>query len=273
MSGCLSIQFGGNAVRFTTDSQAVLDVLAVHFRHCLAGSLPALADFQVTAITETVFRVTVDGGVLYHRLEFWQVLQVLMQEGLARLNGACASGPVFHAAALADARGGVILCGQSGSGKSTLAAWMLSGGFHYLSDEVIACADDGQISGFARSLALKKGSAFLWQRFLGENGREGLLHFPDGSAWIEPLMLNKDGLSLRAVPRLLLFPRYTPDTPFRATQLTPAESLFRLLQTLVNARNLPDSGLGSAARLARRVTSYSLEYSDLETATAWIRQA
>ena len=126
MSGCLSIQFGGNAVRFTTGSQAVLDALAVHLRHCLAEAAPALADFHITAITETVFRVAVDGGVLYSRLEFGQVLQVLMQEALTRLNGACASGPVFHAAALADARGGVILCGQSGSGKSTLAAWMLA---------------------------------------------------------------------------------------------------------------------------------------------------
>lgn len=275
MSGCLSIQFGGNAVRFTTDSQAVLNALAVHLRHCLTGASCALADFEITAITETVFQVSVDGGVLYSRLEFGQVLQVLMQEALVRLNGACASGPVFHAAALSDAQGGVILCGQSGSGKSTLAVRMLaSRGFRYLTDEVIACSDDGgQISGFARSLVLKKGSAFLWQRFLGEDGREGLLRFPDGSAWIEPLSLNKDGLSIQSIPRLLLFPRYLPDAPLRVTQLTPAESLFRLLQVLVNARNLPEAGMGSAARLARRVTAYSLEYSDLETATAWIRQA
>lgn len=88
MSGCLSIQFGGNAVRFTTDSQAVLDALAIHLRHCLAEAAPALADFQITAITGTVFRVAVDGGVLYPRLAFGQVLQVLMQEALARLNGA-----------------------------------------------------------------------------------------------------------------------------------------------------------------------------------------
>lgn len=275
MSDCLSIRFGGNAVSFTTDSEAVLDALAVHLRHCLAEAAPALADFHITAVTETVFRVAVDGGVLYPRLEFGQVLQVLMKEALTRLNGGCASGPVFHAAALADARGGVILCGQSGSGKSTLAAWMLaSRGFTYLTDEVIACSEDGgQISGFARSLVLKKGSAFLWQRFLGEDGREGLLRFPDGSAWIEPLLLNKDGLSIQSIPRLLLFPRYLPDAPLRVTQLTPAESLFRLLQALVNARNLPKDGMASAARLARRVTAYSLEYSDLETATAWIRQA
>lgn len=275
MSGCLSIQFGGNAVRFTTDSQAVLEALAVHLRHCLGAPASALADFQITAITETVFQVSVDGSVLYSRLAFGQVLQVLMQEALARLNGACASGAVFHAAALADARGGVILCGQSGSGKSTLAFGMLaSRDFRYLTDEVIVCSEDGgQISGFARSLVLKKGSAFVWQRLLGEEGREGLLRFPDGSAWIEPLLLNKDGFSLQTIPRLLLFPRYLPDAPLRVIQLTPAESLFRLLQALVNARNLPQAGMAIAARLARRVTAYSLEYSDLETAIAWIRQA
>lgn len=275
MSGCLTVQFGGNAARFTTDSPAILNALTAHFRHCLTGAAPALIDFHITAITETVFSVAVDGGVLYPRLGFGQVLQVIMQDGLTRLNGACVSGPVFHAAALADARGGVILCGQSGSGKSTLAAWLLANGYRYLTDEVIACSEDGgQISGFARSLALKQGSAFIWQRLWGANGREGLLRFADGSAWLDPSLLNPDGLCPQAAPRLLLFPRYSPDAPCSVTKLTPAESLFRLLQTLVNARNLPDFGMGSAARLARRVTAaYSLEYSDLETATAWIRQA
>ena len=269
MSGCLSIQFGGNAVRFTTDIQAVLDVLAVHLRHCLAEDASALADFQITAIAATVFCVAVDGSVLYPRLELGQVLQVLMQEGLTRLNGACASGSMFHAAALADARGAVILCGQSGSGKSSLAAWLLANGCRYLTDEVVVYSDDcGQLSGFARSLVLKKGSAFIWQHFLGEDRREGLLHFPDGSVWLDPSLLNPDGFCPQAAPRLLLFPRYAPGAPFGVTRLTPAESLFRLLQTLVNARNLPEAGMASAARLARRVTAYSLEYSDLETATA-----
>ncbi|GAB4493304.1 MAG: hypothetical protein Fur0016_04100 [Anaerolineales bacterium] len=197
-----------------------------------------------------------------------------MQEALARLNGACTSGPVFHAAALADARGGVILCGPSGSGKSTLTAWLLFNGFRYLSDEVIFFSEEGgQISGFARSLVLKKGSAFLWKHILGTDKRQGLLPFPDGSAWIEPLLLNPNAVCSQAVPRLLLFPRYMPDAPFRITQLTPAESLFRLLQTLVNARNLPDFGLASAARLARQVTAYAVEYSDFETITAWIQHA
>lgn len=270
----LSIQFGGNAIRFHADSSAILDPLATHLRHCLTDSESVVAEFHVTAISESAFCVSENGSVAFPRLERETVLQVLMQEGLSRLSGSHAFGPVFHAAALADARGGVILCGPSGCGKSTLAAWMLASGFRYLTDEVIACSEaGGQMSGFARSLALKKGSAFLWQRFLGTDKREGLLHFSDGSAWIEPVLFNRDGFCSQAAPRLLLFPRYLAHSPLRVTPLTPAESLFRLLQTLVNARNLPDFGLGSAARLARQVTAYAVEYSDLETATAWIRQA
>lgn len=273
MSGFLDVHFGGHAVRFHADEQLFLAPLAVHLKHCLDGTGPILTEFRVTAVSEAAFCVSENGSVFFPRLGLEAVLPVLMQEGLARLNGACALGPVFHAAALSDARGGVILCGQSGSGKSTLAAWLLAGGLGYLSDEVIVLDEEGQIGGFARSLVLKRGSAFLWRLLLGAGRRDGLLTFPDGSAWIEPSLLNKNGLSLRAVPRLLLFPRYAPDAPFRATQLTPAESLFRLLQTLVNARNLPHLGMEATARLARQVTSYSLEYSDLETATAWIRQA
>ncbi len=274
MRDTLNAQFGGKAVRFTTDSPAILNALSVHFKHCLVGESPFIADFQITAINETVFCVAVDGSVLYPRLVLGQVLQVLMQDGLSRLIGETEPAPVFHAAALADARGGVILCGPSGSGKSSLAAWLLATGYRYLTDEAILYSDDlGQISGFARSLVLKKGSAFIWRHFLGEDNREGLLHFSDGSAWLDPCLLSPNGFCPQAAPRLLLFPRYTPGANLCLTSLTPAESLFLLLQTLVNARNLPDSGLGSAVRLARRAAAYRLEFSDLETAAAWIRQA
>lgn len=274
MTDSLNAHFGGNTVRFTTDSLAILNALSIHFKYCLAGDDPLSADFQVTAVNETVFCVAVDGSVLYPRLAFGQVLQVLMQDGLSRLIGETESAPVFHAAALADARGGVILCGQSGSGKSSLAAWLLATGYRYLTDEAIIYSDNcGQISGFARSLVLKKGSAFIWRHFLGEDSRDGLLHFSDGSAWLEPCLLNPNGFCPQSAPRLLLFPHYTPGARLCVTPVSPAESLFLLLQTLVNARNLPDSGLGSAARLARRAAAYRLEFSDLETAAAWIRQA
>lgn len=265
----MDVQFGGQAIRFHADEQAILTPLTVHLHHCRAAFRPILTEFHITAVSETAFCISENGSVLFPRLGLEAALQVLMQEGLARLNGACALGPVFHAAALADARGGVILCGASGSGKSTLATRMLANGWGCLSDEVIVLDGDGKISGFARSLALKRGSAFLWRWLLGEKGGwEGLLQFSDGSVWLEPCLLIPKEIYPQTVPRLLLFPRYVADSPLRVTPLSAAQSLFHLLKTLVNARTLPNSGMESAARLARQVPAYAVEYSDLETVTA-----
>lgn len=274
LTGGRLVQFGGNCVSFRSDSPAIFSALATHFRHCSVETGHVIAHYHITAITETRFSVSVDGSVLYPELTFEQVLWNLMQDGLIRLNGGCSTGAVFHAAALENAGEGIILCGQSGSGKSSLAAWLLATGFRYLTDEVITySAETGQMSGLARSLVLKRGSAFIWQRWLGADEREGLLCFADGSAWTDPCLLNGAGICPFATPCLLVFPHYAPEASFRVTQLTQAEALFRLMQTLVNARNLPNAGLGAAASLARQVTAYSLEYSDLESASAWIQTA
>jgi hypothetical protein len=70
----------------------------------------------------------------------------------------------------------------------------------------------------------------------------------------------------------LIFPRYAPDTQFCVERLTSAGVLFRLLQHLVNARNFSDHGLAATARLARQVIAYTLDYSNIETASEWIQK-
>jgi hypothetical protein len=267
------ISFGGNTVRFSSDHLAILKAIDTHFAHCSTEVGPLIADYHIAAITETGFSVSANSGVLYPQLTFEQVLWNLMQDALTRLNGSCITGPVLHAAALENTGNDVILCGQSGSGKSSLAAWLLANGFRYLTDEVVVCSQDGErIDGFTRSLILKRGSAFIWQHWLSDMATDKFLGFADGSAWIDPLLFNADGISTQVEPRLLVFPVYAPEAAFCAERLSPAETLFHLLQNLVNARNIPDHGLTVAARLARRVKAFSLIYSDIESATKWIKQ-
>ncbi|PWH13190.1 MAG: hypothetical protein DDG60_10900 [Anaerolineae bacterium] len=272
MNDIFSVQFGGHAVELNARPKAFLDLLTTHLKHCRAGLQPVVAQFHLTAISENLFSISENGSVLFSGLEHETACQMLMQAGLAHLNGACVQGAVFHAAAVANSHGAVILCGASGSGKSTLTAWLLANGFQYLSDEVILYEKSGRISGFARSLVLKPGAAFVWQTVLSQAEGPEMFRFKDGSVWLEPTLLNPNEICTQAVPRLLLFPRYVAGSPLRVTPLTPAESLFRLLQTLVNARNLPFFGMELAKHLARHVTAYAVEYSDLKSMTAWMQQ-
>jgi len=244
----------------------------MHFRHCLGEAGTVIASYEVAASTQTGYNGVVNGSDLFSDLPLDTALWYLTQDAITRLNGAATQALVFHAAAVALSGTGIILCGQSGSGKSSLTTWLVASGFDYLTDEVIALQVEGdEIGGLGRTIVLKSGSAFIWKHWLGEARQGGFRRFKDGSAWIDPALLNPQGIRNSTRPGLLLFPRYEAAAELQIEPLTAAGSLFRLMQGLVNARNFPDHGLGAASRLARQVQAYSLIYSDLEVATRWIK--
>ncbi|MCQ3938717.1 MAG: hypothetical protein DPW18_16970 [Chloroflexi bacterium] len=267
------IVFAGGRVRFSCDHARILEAVETHFKHCLGENGPVIADYKITAVDEIRFSISVNGSDAISKIAYEQAMQFLMQDGITRLNGESNTHLVFHAAALAYQGQGVILCGKSGSGKSTLAAWLTADGMQYLTDEVISLPlESEEIGGFCRSVILKKNSAFIWQRLLTNGNAKDILHFEDGGAWIPPALLNASAVRANVAPRILLFPQYVPGAQFHTQKLTPADALFRLLQTLVNARNFADGGMTAAARLARQSAAYTLTYSDIESAARWITQ-
>ncbi|MBI5296536.1 MAG: hypothetical protein HY869_13750 [Chloroflexi bacterium] len=265
-----AIHFGGSRVRFSSAHADLLAALGTHFRHCLDGAGSISSSYIITTFDESHFDVSLDGGDLFSQLTREQVLFHLMQDTIPRLNGSASLGPVIHAAALTHLDRGLILCGESGCGKSTLTAWLAAHGYHYLTDEVI-CLEDGFVSGLPRSIVLKRGSAFVWQRWLGNLPDDGCLQFADGTTWIDPSLFGAE-VCQRVAPRVLVFPRYVPETGLRVEPLKPADALFRLLHGLVNARNFADGGLAAASRLAKQVRAWQITYSDLESVTTWLGQ-
>jgi hypothetical protein len=273
------VQFAGHTIKFDIKSPELLSLIDTHFAHCLGGDENLVAEYQVQAGVEPLpdgqaqFSISKDGAELAANIDLEGVLFQLMQDGLTQLNGASSTHMVFHAAGLALDERGLILCGKSGSGKSTLTTSLVSNGFQYLTDEVIASPlEGGPVSGFARSLVLKKGSAFLWQDWPAQKIGAGFFEFKNGNAWVAPTLLNASAVCKSVTPRLLLFPTYKAGAELKAELLSPANTLFNLLQMLVNARNLPEHGMNAASQFARQITAYRLTYSNLEDANAWIRQ-
>lgn len=269
----IAIHFAGGVVRFVAGERRILEALNAHLIHCQGADGQILATYQIAVVDDSAFCVDVNGGALYSRIQFDALLPLLMRDALAQLNGAAASSLIFHSAALAYRGRGIMLCGQSGSGKSSLTAWLTACGFQYLTDEVVSASLHGEeIRGFCRSIILKRGSEFIWRRWLADEHAQGFLRFADNSAWIAPTALNSNAVCHSAAPSLMLFPKYVPEASLSVQRLTQAEALFRLLQCLVNARNFSDGGISSAARLAKQTQAYSLTYSNIESAVAWIQQ-
>jgi hypothetical protein len=267
------VQFAGNAIQFDVEHPDILAAIDAHFKHCLGVAESVLARYQVRAEGEAVFSVSRDDVMLQSNMKLEQVLFLLMQDGLTKLNGAASADLVFHSAALAYENRGLLLCGKSGSGKSTLTASLIAEGFQYLTDEVIALPAEGnEVRGFCRSLVLKSGSAFIWKNLTPHADAEQVFKMNDGSAWVPSTLFNPSAVRVSVEPQVVLFPTYSKEAEFKAERLTPANTLFHLMQCLVNARNFPDHGLERTKQLAQKSLAYRVMYSDLEQVSEWIRK-
>jgi len=269
----LRVQFGANAALILCDDRALHQSLHQHFRHCLGDAASAVVTYRVTTEEDQAVQLLCDGESLYRGPWSAYLVERLMQDLTVALTAHCRRRLVFHAAGLARGKSGLILCGGSGSGKSTLAAWLAASGLDFLTDELVAVTlDQSEMSGLARPIGLKAGSAFVWQRWLDETARQSLTSFPNGAALLDPELLRPGCVRASAYPQILLFPRYATSEPFVAQRLSAAETLFHLMHRLINAENLPGHGFAAATHLARQTTAYSLTYADVTSVADWIEQ-
>lgn len=267
----LYIRFGGNVASISCHDKPLYDVLHRHFRHCLGAAVEPLAAYRVDSHQGGVVELTDGAALLYRGDMASDLVELLMQEITTSLTANCRTHLVFHAAGLARGQCGVILCGGSGSGKSTLASWMIARGMDFLTDELAAVSSDlKEMEGLPRPILIKAGSAFVLQQWLDDRNRENLPRLSGGAVLLDPEALRPGCVVASASPRLVVFPTYAESSPLRTKRLSPAETLFRLMQRLINARNLPNLGFKACADLSRQVDGYSMTYSDVDLAVTWI---
>lgn len=269
----LCVQFGDNAALILCDDHALRQSLRRHLRHCLGDTAPAVVTYKVTLEEDQAVQLLANDELLYRGLRSSCLIEYLMQDLTVALTAHCRQHLVFHAAGLARGENGLILCGGPGSGKSTLAAWLTASGFDFLSDELVAVTlNGGEMSGLARPIGLKAGSAFVWQHWLDETARPNLTHLSNGAVLLDPELLRPHCVRVSAHPQILLFPRYAAGEPFTVQRLSTAEALFHLMHRLINAKNLPGHGFAAATHLARQTIAYSLTYADVTSVAEWIEQ-
>jgi hypothetical protein len=181
-------------------------------------------------------------------------------------------GLLFHAAAVSFGTSGVLLPGASGAGKTTVSAHLVSQGFQYLTDELsLVPAGEMAVEGFGRPLSLKPGAWPTLERQL----RTGLpsphaLETADGFL-VRPAHLTDEPPAGRAFLRLIVFPRRQADAAPGFRRLSKAEAALALLAHLVNARNLPNDGLGRVLEMARSVPAFDAVYDDAATIVPMIQ--
>jgi hypothetical protein len=163
---------------------------------------------------------TFDQGLLGGGL--WQAILERIHPNVAWL-------ALMHGAAVAHKGKGLALCGPSGSGKTTLAAGLISNGFDYLADDLVALsAPMGTIVPWPTPLSIKPGSIEVITRYHDELARassyptKGVvarLLVPPSTAWdSEPVKL-----------RYLVFPRFAEGAEPQLQRISPFQAIEYLL--------------------------------------------
>ena len=179
------------------------------------------ASNETVLILDGIERVrTRDHGVLLGGL--WQAILERIHPNVEWL-------ALIHGAAVARNGQGLALCGPSGSGKSTLTAGLISAGFDYLADDLVAVSAPGRtIVPWPVPISVKPNSFGVLMPYRPDvarapiyrtKGMEARLLVPPPTAW------DTNGVRLRC----LIFPRFSDGTAAELQPLTTFQTIERLL--------------------------------------------
>lgn len=172
----------------------------------------------------------------------------------------------IHGAAVGYGDVALALPAPSGSGKTTLTAWLITRGFDYLADDLIAIRSDGYLAPWPMPISIKSGSlAALEAAYPGLAAIEA---HKSRDRIVRPLAPPED--SWRHAPRRLstiVFPRYDPSGPAASQRLRPLETLARLAgdRAWLGTRLTRERVAAFLAWLPT-LPAYSISYPDLATA-------
>ncbi|MDM8529236.1 hypothetical protein QUF58_13655 [Anaerolineales bacterium HSG24] len=175
-------------------------------------------------------------------------------------------GLFFHSAGLSWQGRGILLPGASGAGKTTLTAWLVSRGFQYLSDEFIFIAPNSHtMQAFTRPLNLKLPARPVLKSVLDYEGHADQILTDFHADLVPPALLGCAKPGGTPPLKLILFPGYGAQADeFSWQELSKAQTGLQLMQTVINARNLPQHGFFQVTRLAKTVPAIKLRYGSFD---------
>lgn len=179
---------------------------------------------------------------------------------------------IIHAAAVEWGGHAAILPAPPGSGKSTLTAGLIHRGWRLLTDELtLVSISTKRIVPLARPVSLKNQAINIIQQFAPSSviaakcsntakGTVAYLRPPAGSVtrMLEP-----------AIPRWLIYPRFSATGDLAFSPLGKAATFSRLADGLVNYAVLGSAGFDLLTSLIDQLDCYEFSYSDLNEAIAW----
>ena len=175
---------------------------------------------------------------------------------------------IIHSAVVEWKGKGVLLSAVSGSGKSTLSAELSLQGWRLLSDE-LAMIDAGlKLIPLARPVSLKNSSIDLIG-YRHPSAVIGPLARDTHKGTVGHLKVSGESIALGlqpAIPKLIIFPKWTAGSPLRVTPLGAGQAAMRLIDQAFNYSILGTEGFERLVAVVRNTEACELEYSSLDEA-------
>lgn len=249
-----------------TDHQALGSYLEAALEP-LSGDGPVEHRYSLLGRADSSVLVLVDGAVSNVCADGAHAAEWLMWHVNRSAVASMAGRVVLHAGGVRWRGRAVILPGPSGAGKSTLVAGLVEAGLGYLSDEVVALADDGTtVLAYPKPLALRAGSRAVLPRWRPQ------VHIQEpglsGQSWLVDPEQVRPGCRAAPCPAgTVVAARYRRGAPTVLTPMSVTEALVELVGNSVHFGTPPEGGhirvLGTLASGCRRLR---LEFGDLAEA-------
>jgi hypothetical protein len=138
---------------------------------------------------------------------------------------------------------------------------LLAQGLDYLSDELVFIPFGSQnMQGFCRPLHLKHPSRGVIGQYVLAKGHETACLSSPTEDIFPAQVFNARSHPSQPAMRLAVCVRYAPDADYEWLPLKSGQIGLALMQSLINARNLPENGFHEVADLARSLQAYRLTY-------------
>ena len=181
----------------------------------------------------------------------------------------CCRYVTFHAGAVANEKGGILISADSGGGKSTLTASLMEEGYRLLSDEFgLLNMDDASLVAYPRPVSLKNQSIEIVRELSGSDWISSVLEgTPKGRiAYRRVRPGDIEGANKPATPRLILFPNYHPEGEHYARAVPSSEAMMRMIPSSINYHLLGERAYSALVRLMDTATAYEIGYKSTEQA-------
>jgi Coenzyme PQQ synthesis protein D (PqqD) len=254
----------GKAIQFAVGNGVAPTIFPL-FKHLETPGVRPQTRIEIRAASGNEMLLVEDGIERIRTSDAGELAGAVQQTVLERIYPGVVWLALIHGAAVARNNEGIGLAGPSGSGKSTLTAGLLSAGFDYLADDMIALsAPCGAIVPWPLPLSIKPGSMEVIVARHPElsqapryhtKGLEASLLIPPGSVW------DSEHVKLRA----MVFPRFVAGATADLQPISSFDTVARLLNDRIwLGHPVTEERVTAFLEWLNDTASYAIAYGELE---------